>query len=411
MVSRVGADHAESVDTSGDAADTSVCATSAGGPKGGLVLALALGSWMAPGWAQPLSVPAEQNAVLSTRFATPLSYEAAVARLGSYYEEQVGRSLPVAFPEIAPHRHFEVWHDMWVFFDPAGGQTMVTLQRPTEGTASLLVKSWMLDLAGRLAASLPLEFKAEPPLHEVEGEICASRSDLARALGAETFMKPVATWQHAGLMVSAAPLAWVVMAPAAQRGVHRVMVAAESAAAAKQLLAELMQGVWKPGIYAAYSEEVELDQEVRDLASGKSAAAGVTASPAVYIPNIGEKHLEDRVRAEPEMVKRSAAAQGQYAVRFRVDKRYRQVTVSWSELAGYARATGKYQAERALGQSALPTPKLPRQAGDPLTARTRLPILKPGAYRVRLEAEDAAGQTTRIGERTYWFDGKAFEEL
>ena len=62
-------------------------------------------------------------------------------------------------------------------------------------------------------------------------------------------------------------------------------------------------------------------------------------------------------------------------------------------------------------RSALPTPKLPRQAGDPLTARTRLPILKPGAYRVRLEAEDAAGQTARSGERTYWFDGKAFEEL
>jgi hypothetical protein len=29
-------------------------------------------------------------------------------------------------------------------------------------------------------------------------------------------------------------------------------------------------------------------------------------------------------------------------------------------------------------RSALPTPKLPRQAGDPLTARTRLPMLKDG---------------------------------
>ena len=170
-------------------------------------------------------------------------------------------------------------------------------------------------------------------------------------------MKPIATWEHAGLMVSAAPLTWVVLAPTGPHGVHHVTVAAESAAAAKQLLAKLMQGVLKPGICAAYSEEAELDQEVRNLAGGKSAAAGVNAAQAVYIPNMDEKYLEDKVRAEPEMVKRSAAAQGQYAIRFRLDKSYRKVTVSWTELAGYARATGKYEAERALGQSALPNPK------------------------------------------------------
>src|ERR1035438_6461011 len=237
--------------------------------KSGLALALALGSWMAPGWAQPLSGAAEQNALLTTRFATPLTYEAAVARLGSYYEEQVGRSLAVAFPEIAPHRHFEVWHDMWVFFDAAGGQTMVTLKRPTEGITSLLVKSWMVDLAGRLEAAMPLEFRAEPALHEVEGDMWAARSDLVRALGTETSMKAVATWQHAGLMVSAAPLEWVVMPSTAQHGVHRVTVAAESATGAKLLLAKLMQGLLKPGIYAVYSEEAELDQEVHSLAGNQ----------------------------------------------------------------------------------------------------------------------------------------------
>jgi hypothetical protein len=81
------------------------------------------------------------------------------------------------------------------------------------------------------------------------------------------------------------------------------------------------------------------------------------------------------------------------------------------ELAGYARATGKFDAERALGQAALPNPKLPPQSGAPLTARTKLPVLQPGAYRVRLEGEDANGQAARIDERTYWFDGKTFEEL
>jgi hypothetical protein len=333
-----------------------------------------------------------------------------MARLASYYDEQVGRKLPVAFPEIAPHCHFEVWHDMWVFFEPANGQTTVTLKRPTQGIASRLVKSWMLDLAGRLEAAMPLEFKEEPPLHEVAGDIYATRHDLARALGTETSMRPITTWEHAGMMVSAAPLTWAVMAPAGLHGVHRVTVAAESAAAAKQLLAKLMQGVLKPGIYGAYSEEAELDQEVRNLASSQSAAVGVTASQAVYIPNMDEKYLQGKVRAEPEMVKRLAAAQGQYAIRFRVDRSYRKVTVNWVSLDGYARATGKYEGERALGQSALPNPK-PPQAGSPLTARTKLVMLIPGAYRVRLEGESAAGQAGKIDERTYWFDGKTFEEL
>ena len=371
-------------------------------------LALALGL---AGRAQPPLSPPAPEVVLSTRFVTPLTYEAALARLAGYYDDQVGRQLPVAFPEIAPRCHFEVWHDMWVFFGPAAAQTSVTLKRPTAGIAGRLVKSWMLDLAGRLEAAMPLEYREEPPLHQVEGDVEASRGDLERTLGTTTSMRPIPTWEHAGMMVSAAPLTWVVLAPAGPRGVHHVTVAAENAAAAKQLLAKLMQGVLKPGIYAMYSEEMELDEEVRHLASGKSAAAGSTSSQGVYIPNMDEKYLEGKVRAEPAMIKRSAAALGQYTIRFRVDKSYRKVTVRWMELAVYVRATGKYDGERALGQSALANPKLPPQAGSPLTARTKLPTLSPGAYRVRLEGEDASGQAGKIDERSYWFDGKTFEEL
>jgi hypothetical protein len=373
------------------------------------LLALAL---VPVGRAQPLIGPPAPAVVLSTRFVTPLTYEAALARLAGYYDDEVGRPLPVAFPEIAPRCHFEAWHDMWVFFAPAVGQTTtVTLKRPTAGIASLLVKNWMLDLAGRLDAAMPLEFREEPPLHQVESDIEASRSDLARALGTTTSMRPMPTWEHAGMMVSAAPLTWVVLAPAGPHGIHHVTVAAENAAAAGQLLAKLMQGVLKPGIYAVYSEEMELDEEVRSLATGKAAAATAPSSPGVYIPNMDEKYLEGKVRAEPEMVKRSAAALGQYTVHFRVDKSYRKVFVGWMELTRYARATGKYDGERALGQSVLANPKLPPPPGSPLTAHTKLPKLAPGAYRVRLEGEDAAGQAAKIDERSYWFDGKTFEEL
>jgi 5-hydroxyisourate hydrolase-like protein (transthyretin family) len=363
------------------------------------------------GRAQPPVSPPAPDVVLTTRFVTPFTYEAALSRLAGYYDDQVGRKLTVAFPEIAPRCHFEVWHDLWVFFGPAAAQTTVTLKRPTAGNASRLVKSWMLDLAGRLEAPMPLEFQEEPPLHAVESDIEASRNDLARALGSATSMRPVTTWQHAGMMVSAAPLTWVVLAPAGLHGVHHVTVAAESAAASRLLLAKVMQGVSQPGIYGIYSEEVELGEEVRNRASGKSAEAGVASPRALYIPNMDEKYLEGKVRADPEMIKRSAAALGQYAVRFRVDKSYRKVTVSWMELAGYARATGKYDGERALGQSALANPKLPPRDGSPVTARTKLPTLAPGAYRVRLEGESAAAQAEKIDERCYWFDGKTFEEL
>ena len=373
-----------------------------------LAVALLLGGWVQ---AQPPAGGPAQDKVLTTRFQVPLTYEAALTRLGAYYQEQVGRILPVAFPEIAPHCHFEVWHDIWVFFEPANGLIAVTLKRPTEGVSSRMVKSWMLDLAGRLDAVMPLDFKEEPPLEEAGGDIYASGSDLARALGPGTGMKLVATWEHSAVIVSAAPLISVVLSPAGLHGVHHVAVAAESAAAAKQLLGKLTQGVLKAGIYGAYSEEVELDHEVREQASGRSAAAGSTASQAVYIPNMDEKYLENRVRAEPEMARRLAAAVGQYAIRFRLDQSYRKVTVSWSELAGYARPTGKYAGERVMGQSALPNPKPTPQGGSPLTARTKLPALAPGAYRVRLEGETAAGQTAKVDERIYWFDGKTFEEL
>ena len=139
--------------------------------KSGLVLAMALGGWGAIGYAQPIASTPAQNAVLSTRFLTPLAYEAALARLGSYYEEQVGRKLEVAFPEIAPRSHFEVWHDMWVFFDVVNGQTAVTLKRPTAGISGLLIKSWMLGFwnsASAISAEFFIDCAATPALLDAD---------------------------------------------------------------------------------------------------------------------------------------------------------------------------------------------------------------------------------------------------
>ena len=360
--------------------------------------------------AQTLASAPGPNIMLSTRFATPLGYESVLTRLGTYYQQQVGRILPLTLPEIGPNRHFEVWHDMFLFFESGAKGMTVTIRRPTEGLGSRLVKTWMQEVAGRLEADLPLNFKEEPALQKVEADLFASRRDLARAFKSDTSMKSIPTWEHAGLMVSASPMAWIVLSPSRNHGVHHVKIEAENLADARQMLARLTQEIQKPGIYAVYSEEAELDQEVRELAGGQSADAAVN-TPGAYIPNPDQKYLEGRVRADPEMVKRTAAAQGQFAIRCRLEKSYRKLTIGWSELTGYARVSGRYEAERAVGQAVFPAPKPSVPTAPPITIRAKLPAMQPGAYRIRLEAEDTDGRTVRIDERSYWFDGKTFEEL
>jgi hypothetical protein len=121
--------------------------------------------------------------------------------------------------------------------------------------------------------------------------------------------------------------------------------------------------------------------------------------------------IEEKLRADPEMRRRALAAQGQYDIRFRIDKPYRKVVVAWTELSGYSRANGRHEGERPLGQCTIAATKVTLQSGAPLDARAKLENLKPGAYRISLQGESAAGELLKIDERTYWFDGKSFEEL
>jgi len=175
-------------------------------------------------------------------------------------------------------------------------------------------------------------------------------------------------------------------------------------------MARLTQEIQKPGIYGVYSEQAELDEEIRDLAGGQSAEVAASTT-GTYIPNPDQKYLEGRVRAEPGMARRTVAAQDQFVIRCRLDKTYRKLTIGWSELTGYARTSGRYGAERTITQGVVPAPKASLPPAPPITLRATLHAMQPGAYRVRLDAEDTDGRTVRIDERTYWFDGKAFEEL
>ena len=116
-------------------------------------------------------------------------------------------------------------------------------------------------------------------------------------------------------------------------------------------------------------------------------------------------------RLPPALRARLVAAQNQYDIRFRIDKPYRKVVVTWTELVGSTRAGAKPQAERPLGKSTLTAPKLPAPNAPQLVARTRLEPLKPGAYRITLEGETSTAEVLKIDERTFWFDGKVFEEM
>ncbi len=75
-------------------------------------------------------------------------------------------------------------------------------------------------------------------------------------------MQLLATWQHAGLMVSASPLILITLAPAGRHGARQFTVKAETAAAARQLTAKITAALKKPCVCAAYSETAELEQEL-----------------------------------------------------------------------------------------------------------------------------------------------------
>jgi hypothetical protein len=245
----------------------------------------------------------------------------------------------------------------------------------------------------------------------VTGDLWASQRDAARALENTLHLRPLPTWQHAGLLVGTSPLAGIAFAPGGLQGINHITITAEAPGAAKQIWTSLQRAALKPCICAAWSEEVELDAEVKSTAQEHSDALAVAASKALYVPQLDISRMEQKLREEPEMHRRLLAAQGQYSIKYRVDQTYRKAVVSWVELTGYNKSDGQFLAERPLGGSSVAAARMASAATTPSTARTKLTRLAPGAYRIRLDAEDASGHTTRIDERTYWFDGKVFEEL
>src|SRR2546423_3235425 len=110
-------------------------------------------------------MPVAPDVLLEGSFRTPLKYEIILERLDKYYDAQVGRKGAIAFPAIAPFVHFDVWHDMWVYFEPQGDKLSVTIRRAADSVTGRLGKGWMLEIAGRIEGEMPIAFKELPRLH------------------------------------------------------------------------------------------------------------------------------------------------------------------------------------------------------------------------------------------------------
>jgi hypothetical protein len=183
-------------------------------------------------------------------------------------------------------------------------------------------------------------------------------------------------------------------------------VTAESAATARRLATKITAATAKPCICAVYSEENDIEEEIRRDAEEASGQMAPETTRNIYLTPIEPKAMAQKLRATPDAQKRMAGASGYYGVKYRLDREYAKVSVRWAELTGYSRESGKFAGERALGSTAAQRAK----PGVGLTARKKLDGLKQGAYRLTIEAETLAGKI-KVDERDFWFDGKIFEEL
>lgn len=358
--------------------------------------------------AQP-APPPNPDVLVTTTFDAPLTSTAILERLDSYYDEEVGRKRAIAFPEIAPHRHFEVWHEMWAQFEPSGDHTRVTLKKLSDATTTRIAKSSMLDFAGRLNVDSVLSFKEEPGLRSLQGEVYSSRKDLATLLASQPGLRSLPSWLHSALFVSADPLMKISLSFSGLHGARQLTVTTVDLASARALMAKLQQGSGVAGICGVFSEEIELAAELHEAAQNRSDSITSTAGvPSLYHPQMDLKYIEERLRSDPAMQKRLSAAKGEFDVRFRVDKSYRKVTLLWSQLTGYSAATGAFASAANLGETSIPG--VHRVPGAPLTARIHLETLKPAVFRLRLTGEGMGGEAASIDERVFVFDGKTFEE-
>jgi hypothetical protein len=348
--------------------------------------------------------------VLATTFSSPLTADDALNRLEEYYRIQIDKERKQVLGEIAPGRYFESWRRIWISIEPRAPGITVTLRNSAAEVPVRQAKSWLLEVAGRMGADAPLTFHQSAPLQSASAELYTGRRDLQALLEkARPELREAPALKQAALFAGAEPWVVVELNNSGALGLSRLTVTAEQIADARQLLARLSQPA-AMRICAVINETAALESEVRRLAVEHERDARIKYAGLLMTLGTGSKSFEEEVRAQPEMKKRLAAAQDSFLVRYRLDRTYHTVVVSWSKLTNYSPATGHSDEETQIGQIAPPQTGR-AEAGKLLDARFRIAQVEIGAYRVRLVGDGGKGTPEKTDDRVFWFDGTLFQEL
>ena len=240
-------------------------------------------------------------------------------------------------------------------------------------------------------------------------EVYAGRSDVAAALaGPAPWLRPLPNWNYQVTFAAADPVALVEMERAGTNGLRRLSVSMENAARARALV-EAVGRLPRTCLCGVVNQTLALEEEIHRRAESLEREMHLRSGGIVLNLGTGTKGFEDKVRATPEMKKRAAAARDAYVVRYRLVRAYPRVLLRWSRLLNYHLQNGEFEGVKVMAETVLGAGRRSPD-GQPAAARLHVTGLEPGAYRLRLAATSAAGET-RIDERTYWFDGKLFQEI
>ena len=141
---------------------------------------------------------------------------------------------------------------------------------------------------------MPLAFKELPRLHSAETDIYGSHRDLESALASQPSMKPTSHLGARGPDRVRRADGQRGARPGGLHGIHHLTVTAENAAAAEATAWPGSPPRWpNPGICAAYSESVEMDEEIRRSAREKADNTGANTARKIYLSYSNPQAIED----------------------------------------------------------------------------------------------------------------------
>jgi hypothetical protein len=348
--------------------------------------------------------------VIETVFEAGLPPDQVRPRLELYYREQLGKASTEILGELGPGLYFDNWRRFYLSVKPSAAGSSITLRRAADSAQTRSVKSWMLEVAGRLLLEGPLSFHEAGAVQAVSLDVFGSRRDVAEAVKrVQPELRPMPS-KLSALFVAPDPFTEVELESGGSNGMNRLQVIMEKQADARSLLAKIQQSFKPARIAGVVDETTVVEQDLQKQAAEVELQTRMRAMGTLLTMGTGSRVFEDKVRNTPEMQKRLAAARDVYLVKYRLDQPYRKLVFRWSRLPNYSQTGGSLDGEVPLTQAAQANAVRTDGAEFP-SVRLQIPAIQPGAYRIRMDAEKGVGPPVALDDRTFWFDGKRFDEL